>query len=443
MSEVVLSVPVDAGGVDPLLASLEKINENLKQINLSSKGSFDIMSKGIEGANKKLAKTDKTFGDIFKKMKLSGLMSMGGKVIGAGAGLLGISTGAMLFGSLMNAGKNIGTTYAAKGVGLSTAEMKSLEVASEKMTGKKEDLPKALSSLTDALNNPDLWGKVATLGLNAEQLKGMNPEDALEAVLNAVKGKGQGIGSATTREAFNAVLGGGVNYNVAESSKKGMGTELSGFFDSFLKKFSGVDYNELNRGAEALIDFNSQLDIVSSKIGAKLADPLSDILTKLTPALDKFATAIATFLDNITQQDIDNFCKNIEKVFKFIGGLAGGILTDVNDTADFKNKTDEAFAKKDVAAIAGLAATGVIQKVLPVVGTTAESLLPSETDVSKSMDTWKQDPVIKGLTNLWNSLTGKKDKPVQQVNITVSSPEAAAKVTNNLNNNIGVQGVKK
>ena len=102
MSDVVLSVPVNAGGVDPLLASLEKINENLKQINLSSKGSFDLFAKSLDKSNKKLKETDKTFGDIFKKIKLSGLMKMGAGVIGGAAGLLGISTAGFLWNGLKN-----------------------------------------------------------------------------------------------------------------------------------------------------------------------------------------------------------------------------------------------------------------------------------------------------------------------------------------------------
>lgn len=322
MSDVVLSVPVDAGGVDPLLASLEKINENLAQINASSKGSFDLMAKSLDKTNKKLKDTDKTFGEIFKKIKLSGLMKMGAGIIGGAAGLAGLSTGALLFGALKNAPGTLGTRYGGAGLGLGPAEMKGLQTASKLMTGKEETLVNALTNLSNALTSAEGQGAIAQLGLNATQLKAMSPEKALEAVFNAVKGKGTGIGSEYVRKAFGEVTGlSGQDYNVAEKR----GASFAKDYAEFMAKYSSVDFTALAHGAESMIKFQTQMDIVSEKIGSKLADPLSNILTKLTPYLEKFGDALAKFLDSITQEDVDAFMANVETLFGFVADVAGVI----------------------------------------------------------------------------------------------------------------------
>ena len=328
MSDVVLSVPVNAGGVDPLLASLEKINENLAQINVSSKGSFDLFAKSLDKSNKKLKETDKTFGDIFKKIKLSGLMKMGAGVIGAGAGLLGLSTGAMLFGALRNSAGNIATGYQAKGLGMSTAEMKALQVASKLTTGKEETLVTALDSLTTAMRTAEGQTALTALGLNIGQLKSMKPEDALQAVFNAVKGKGTGVGFEYLQQAFSQVTGLS-DKDYATATKQGAAFES--FYNEFLAKFADVDFDALGRGSQSMVKFQSQLDIVSSQLGAKVADPLSAVLDKLTPWLDKFGDWLAALLGSITKEDVDSFMQNVQTVFGFMANLAGGIFTSASD----------------------------------------------------------------------------------------------------------------
>lgn len=347
MSDIVLSVPVDAGGVDPLLASLEKINQNLTEINANSKGAMDAFSKSLDKSNKKLKETDKTFGDIFKKIKLSGLMKMGAGVIGAGAGLLGISTGAMLFGALKNSAGVVSTAYQGAGLGMSSAEMKALQVASKLTTGKEETLVTAMTSLTNALNTAEGASALATLGLSQENLKSMKPEDALESIFNAVKGKGTGIGFEFLRDAFSKVTGlSGQDYSVA--TKQGAAFEAP--FNEFLAKYSNVNFDELGRGAEALIKFQAQLDIVSSKLGGALADPLAGLLTKLTPYIDKFSTRLAALLDSITQEDVDNFARAVETLFKFVGDIAGGLLTSTENTQKVSQVTGAIMSGKASAA---------------------------------------------------------------------------------------------
>jgi len=332
-------VPVNAGGVDPLLASLEKINENLAQINVSSKGSFDLFAKSLDKSNKKLKETDKTFGDIFKKIKLSGLMKMGAGVIGAGAGLLGLSTGAMLFGALRNSAGNIATGYQAKGLGMSTAEMKALQVASKLTTGKEETLVTALDSLTTAMRTAEGQTALTSLGLNVAQLKAMKPEDALQAVFQSVKGKGTGVGFEYLQQAFSQVTGLS-DKDYATATKQGAAFES--FYNEFLAKFADVDFDALGRGSQSMVKFQSQLDIVSSQLGAKVADPLSAVLDKLTPHIERLGDRLAKLLDSITQEDVDNFVKNVEKIFEFIGGVASGLFTSISDPAKITKMAAEA-----------------------------------------------------------------------------------------------------
>ena len=347
MSDIVLSVPVDAGGVDPLLASLEKINQNLSEINANSKGAMDAFSKSLDKSNKKLKETEKTFGDIFKKIKLSGLMKMGAGVIGAGAGLLGISTGAMLFGALKNSAGVVSTGYQGAGLGMSSAEMKALQVASKLTTGKEDTLLTALTGLTNALNTAEGGNALAALGLNQEQLKTLSPEKALESVFNAVKGKGTGIGFEYLRDAFSKVTGlSGQDYNVATKQGASFGEDCR----EFLTKYSGVNFDELGRGAESLIKFQAQLDIVSSKLGGALADPLAGLLDKLSPHIGKLANRLAAFLDSISQEDVDNFVAAVETLFKFIGDIAGGLLTSAENTGRVTSVTGDIMSGKASAA---------------------------------------------------------------------------------------------
>lgn len=328
MSDVILSVPVDAGGVDPLLASLEKIRENLAEINTTSKSSLEVFSKSLDKSNKKLKETDKTFGDIFKKIKLSGLMKMGAGIIGGAAGLAGITTGAMLFGALKNSAGNIGTRYAGFGLGMSSAEMKALQTASKLTTGKEDTLTNALTNLSNALASGTGAGALANLGLNQEALRAMKPEDALEAVFGSVKGKGTGVGFEYLRDAFTSVTGlSGQDYNVATKQ----GASFEGHYNEFLRKYGGVDFEELGRGSESLIKFQTGLDVVSSKLGAQLGDPLVGVLDKLTPHIERLGDRLAKLLDSITQEDVDNFVKNVEKIFEFIGSVASGLFTSIND----------------------------------------------------------------------------------------------------------------
>jgi hypothetical protein len=327
VSDVVLSVPVDANGVNPLLESLQKINETLTQINSTSSSAFAQMSKGLDKptkdldkTNKKLKETHKTIGGILDKIKVSGLMKMGAKVLGAGAGLLGISAGAMMFGAVMNADKNVQQGYEGKGLGLSISEMKALSVTSEKMYGDQGKLSTALGALTQAMQSGDASGAIATLGLNQQQLQSENPVDALKDILDSIKGLPTDISTEYLQKAFKQVTGGVIDFNA--TVKDGSG-DMMKFFDTFQKKYSGVDFDALQKSSQSLIDFKAQLDIVSQKIGSKLATPMSELLDKLGPSLDKFAGYIGQVLDSITQEDVDNFVKGVEKLFAIMGKLLG------------------------------------------------------------------------------------------------------------------------
>ena len=357
MSDVVLSVPVNAGGVDPLLASLEKINENLKQINLSSKGSFDLFAKSIDKSNKKLKETDKTFGEIFKKIKLSGLMKMGAGVIGAGAGLLGISTGAMLFGALRNSAGNIGSAYQAKGLGMSTAEMKALQFASKTTTGDENKLVTAVDALTTAMRTAEGQTALSGLGMNVAQLMAMNPEDALQAVFEAVRGKGTGIGFENVQKAFSQVTGLS-DKDYATATKQGAAFESP--YNEFLGKYGDVDWGALERGSKSLVKFQTGLDMVSADLGASLADPLSSVLDKLTPHIKDLGDRLASFLDSITQEDVDNFVKNIETVFAFIGNVAKTIADPEGAAQEAVDARDKAFREGDVGAALGYDAKALL-----------------------------------------------------------------------------------
>ena len=390
MSDVVLSVPVNAGGVDPLLASLEKINENLHQINLSSKGSFDLFAKSLDKSNKKLKETDKTFGDIFKKIKLSGLMKMGAGVIGAGAGLLGISTGAMLFGALRNSAGNIGSAYQAKGLNMSTAEMKALQFASKTTTGDENKLITAVDALTTAMRTAEGQTALAGLGLNVAQLAGMNPEDALQAVFEVVRGKGTGIGFENVQKAFSQVTGLS-DKDYATATKQGAAFEAP--YNEFLARFADVDWNALTRGSESMVKFQTGLDIVSAKLGASLADPLSSVLDKLTPHIEDLGNRLAAFLNSITKEDVDNFVKNVEKVFGFLADTAKAIANPEEAAQDAVNARDQAFRDGDVGAALGYDAKALLANVVGGVEKNVGYLLSPESRTKQQLE--QKEPFLR------------------------------------------------
>ena len=390
MSDVVLSVPVNAGGVDPLLASLEKINENLQQINLSSKGSFDLFAKSLDKSNKKLKETDKTFGDIFKKIKLSGLMKMGAGVIGAGAGLLGISTGAMLFGALRNSAGNIGSAYQAKGLNMSTAEMKALQFASKTTTGDENKLITAVDALTTSMRTAEGQTALTGLGMNVAQLAAMKPEDALQAVFEAVRGKGTGIGFENVQRAFSQVTGLS-DKDYATATKQGAAFETP--YNDFLAKYGSVDWAGLQRGSESMVKFQTSLDIVSAKLGASLADPLSSVLDKLTPHIEDLGNRLAAFLNSITKEDVDNFVKNVEKVFGFLADTAKAIANPEEAAQDAVNARDQAFRDGDVGAALGYDAKALLANVVGGVEKNVGYLLSPESRMKQQLE--QKEPFLR------------------------------------------------
>jgi len=390
VSDVVLSVPVNAGGVDPLLASLEKINENLQQINLSSKGSFDLFAKSLDKSNKKLKETDKTFGDIFKKIKLSGLMKMGAGVIGAGAGLLGISTGAMLFGALRNSAGNIGSAYQAKGLNMSTAEMKALQVASKLTTGKEDTLITALDALTTAMRTTEGQTALAGLGMNVAQLQAMKPEDALQAIFNSVKGKGTGIGYQKTQEYFSQVTGLS-DKDYATATKQGAAFEMH--YNDFLAKYGSVDWAGLQRGSESMVKFQTGLDIVSSKLGSQLADPLSAALDKLTPWLDKFGDWLGDLIGSISQEDVDNFVTNVQKVFGVLAGVAKGIADPEGAAQNAVDARDQAFREGNIGGALGYDAKALLANVVGGVEKNVGYLLSPESRMKQQLE--QKEPFLR------------------------------------------------
>jgi hypothetical protein len=362
VSDIVLSVPIDANGVNPLLESLTKINETLTKINETSVSAFSQMSKGldkpvkdVDKTNKKLKETHKTISSILDKIKVSGLMKMGAKVLTGGAALLGVSAGAMMFGAVMNADKNVQQGYESKSLGLTIAEMKGLAIASEKMYGDQGKLATALGALTTAMQSADTSGALATLGLNQQQLQSINPVNALAQVMDAIKGAPGDISSEYLKTAFQQVTGGAIDFNA--TIKEGSGN-LKTFFNEFEQKYSGVDFDALQRSSQALIDFKAQLDIVSQKIGSKLAVPISELLEKLEPSLDKFAAYFGRILDSITQEDVDNFVAGIEKLFTILGKVAKVAWNTTEGVAGFigsaaEDKGASEFAARDKAAKSG------------------------------------------------------------------------------------------
>ena len=381
---------MNAPGVDILAASLDKIKENLEEINATSKGAFDIFSKSLDKSNKKLKETDKTFGDIFKKIKLSGLMKMGAGVIGAGAGLLGISTGAMLFGALRNSAGNIGSAYQAKGLNMSTAEMKALQVASKLTTGKEDTLITALDALTTAMRTAEGQTAITSLGLNVAQLQGMKPEDALQAVFNSVKGKGTGVGFEYLQQAFSGVTGLS-DKDYATATKQGAAFETH--YNDFLAKYGSVDWAGLQRGSESMVKFQTGLDIVSSKLGSQLADPLSAVLDKLTPWLDKFGDWLGDLIGSISQEDVDNFVKNVQKVFGVLAGVAKGIADPEGAAQKAVNARDQAFREGNIGGALGYDAKALLANVVGGVEKNVGYLLSPESRMKQQLE--QKEPFLR------------------------------------------------
>jgi hypothetical protein len=449
VSDVVLSVPVDAGDVNPLLESLQKINETLTQINSTSSSAFSQLSKGLDKptkdldkTNKKLKETHKTIGGILDKIKVSGLMKMGAKVLGAGAGLLGISAGAMMFGAVMNADKNVQQGYEGKGVGLSVGEMKALSVTSEKMYGDQGKLSTALSALTKVMQSAGGSETLATLGLNQQQLQAMNPAEALASVMDAIKNAPTDISSEYLQKAFSQATGGVIDFNA--TVKEGSG-DLMSFFNTFQQKYSGVDFDALQKSSQALIDFKAQLDIASQKIGSKLAIPISELLDKLSPSIDKFAGYIGKIIDSISQEDVDNFVNGIEKLFSIIGkvagiawnagtGVAGFVESAVKDDGQKElNERNEKLKTGDVAGAIGSDLVGGSKQLVGGVIKEAGNLLdlfggtPEESKKAKENLSAPFKSAGENISNAGKKLTVPLDpitlKPVNNTKTTPDKPK--------------------
>lgn len=361
--ETVLSIPIETENADKVFTILQNIDATLLSITKDSKNVFSSFDKtdkplnktdkAIKKANKSLKDTDKTLGGIAKKIKLTNLLSMGVGAIAKGAGLLGVSTGALLFGALKNTGQNIKQEYTAKDLGLNVSELKALEVSSEKITGEKSAFTQAATSMVKALNDVSKSGAFGTLGLDQAALKKLSPTKALETVLNAVKDRPQDITGQVYRQAFNDITGGGVAYNVA--TKEGAG-DLAKYFSEYMAKYSGVNFKEIQEASRALIDFKAQLDLSSQLIGGKLAEPLTKFAEKATPAIERLTDTFTTFLDSITEEQINKFIDNTIKIFNFIGKIAGGTFeiggalfsNEKPDIKKVQKEQKEAIKKGDI-----------------------------------------------------------------------------------------------
>lgn len=323
-SETVLSIPIEAGEINAALDTLQSINDTLIEIKDNSLNLSNPLNKNlnnpIKNANKNLKQTNSQFSELIKKIKLTKIMGMGITAIAKGAGLMGLSAGAILFGALKNVDQNVKQEYSAKDLGLSVPEIKALEVSSEKITGDKNSYVNALNSIVKSLNDTSKAANLAELGLNQSILKTLSPEKALEEILNSVKNKPKDIRGQVYREAFQAITGGGLSYNVA--TKEGAG-DLAKYFNEYLGKYSGVDFEGIQEASKSLIDFRAQLDLSTQKIGGNLARPLTDLIDKMTPALEKMTNSFAKFIDSISEEDIDKFINNAGKIFGFIAKAAG------------------------------------------------------------------------------------------------------------------------
>jgi hypothetical protein len=236
-------------------------------------------------------------------------------------------------------------------------------VASKLTTGKEDTLVTAIDSLTTAMRTAEGQSALTGLGLNVAQLQGMKPEDALQAVFQSVKGKGTGVGFEYLQKSFSQVTGLS-DKDYATATKQGAAFES--FYNEFLSKYADVDFSALARGSEAMVKFQSQLDIQSSKFGGKIADPLSRVLDELTPWLDKFTDWLADLIGSITQEDVDNFMNNVQKVFNFVAGIAEGIGEVSKEGAAQEAVADRnaAFKKGDIGGALGYDAKALLANTL-------------------------------------------------------------------------------
>ena len=350
------------------------------------------MAKSLDKTNKKLKETDKTFGEIFKKIKLSGLMKMGAGVIGGAAGLAGVSIGGLLYNGLKNSGSVITSKWTGSGLGMSVAEQRALQLSSKLTLGDENKLTTALTGIVTALNRSGGSAAFSNLGLSQSALLKMKPEKALEEVFKAVKEKGKGMGREFARDAFMSLTGlGDIDFNAVVNQ----GASFSASYNEALKAYSQVDWDALARGAESMIKFQSQLDLTSDKIGAKLADPLARILGDLTPALETFATRVADFLDSNTKEDIDKFTDNLIKVMTAIGKVAGWIVettTSEHPGLTSFEKREEARKKGDVLGYIGYDLKGGMEQ---FIGETSQFLWNGIFDPEQNIENFERQQAEK------------------------------------------------
>ncbi len=321
--EEILKINVNSEDLPPVLKVLEKISETLLNIEDTTGKAFDKLSSKVSKTNKELSKTEKLFGSIFNKIKLSKLAGGAFGAIKSGAGLASLSLGGIAAGLVGMA--VYGTEGATRQIeqskrwNIRLSQLKALQLTSQKI-GKAGSLENVLGNMTQTMRDITKSGAFATLGLSQRELREKDPVKALFEIVDAIKQSPLNNPQNPANFALLKEVAGQMGLQDPDlflTAIKEGSARMQGLYYKDIKRIGELKTGELEKGEQALIDFRQSLELLSWKMGSAFAPALNsivNILDKMLPPLaDIFSGWIKQFL---TPENVDQAFNSMQKLFE-------------------------------------------------------------------------------------------------------------------------------
>lgn len=352
--EDILKINIDSHELNPALELLQKIDKKIQSISKNS-DAFSKLGKGVASANKELKKTDSLFDNINKKLKLTKLMGGVGQTFKSFAGTLGMgalfSVGGLFASAVMGAQGSVASMMAGRRLGIGAGQFQALRYAG-KMTGHTEEqLAGVLEKLNEAYRSPEKWGAlaVATGGLKAQELRKMDPTEAMFTIFDSIKNSKLAKSPEMVSLLGENLSQIGINLDDFREVLQDGARDMRRAYGEGLGLYSKVDMGKLKKGDEALIRFQTNLDILSKEVGAGLAEPMNQALKALGPLLIKFGEILGNLISKIKAEDVERFGQALEGFMKFFikfGMWLGGDKTSPETKAKRKLHQEEFYSKE-------------------------------------------------------------------------------------------------
>lgn len=323
-NEDILKVNIE--GIDQLSPALDILTKIDQKLQLISKNGMAIKNIGkyADDSKKKLLGLSGVLETINKKLKLTKLMGGVGDVFKGIFGAMGagsmMSIAGLFTSAVLGAQGSVTSMMSGKRLGIAQPQFQALKYTGKQMGLSEDQLANVLTSLNEAIRDPEKAGAFATLGLSANKLKSLDPTEALFSVLDSVKTSN--IPQFLKQSTLGQI---GVDLNQFKDTLKDGSVQYRRYFNEYLGKWGGTaDWKKLEQGDRAMIRFQTSLDMLAKKVGTALAPAMESATEALGPLLIKLGEILAKLIESIKIEDVERFGQAVEGFIKFFIKMFGG-----------------------------------------------------------------------------------------------------------------------